>query len=116
MAQVPNDPFPAPIPASEGVIRVAVREFASVPDVDGQASRMMLLVDEPVTKRLFVNDMRGPLYVVSYDGGSVARYLDINAEQWGVAVQPNGISSRCPASGERRLAPGNRLDSQPDSR
>ena len=29
---------------------------------------MMLLVDEPGTRRLFVNDMRGPLYSVSYDG------------------------------------------------
>lgn len=51
---------------------------------------MMLLVDEPATRQLFVNDMRGPLYTVSYDGGTVTPYLDINAPQWGVSVQSNG--------------------------
>jgi hypothetical protein len=56
-----DDPFPAPIAATEGVVRVSVREFASLPDIDGVAARMMLLVDEPGTRRLFVNDMRGPL-------------------------------------------------------
>jgi glucose/arabinose dehydrogenase len=61
-----NDPFPAPIEAVEDVIRVNVREFASLPDIDGVAARMMLLVDEPGTQRLFVNDMRGPLYSVSF--------------------------------------------------
>ena len=43
---------------------------------------MMLLVDEPATRRLFVNDIRGPLYTVSDDGGTVTPYLDINAPQW----------------------------------
>ena len=43
----------------------------------------MLLVDEPGTRRLFVNDMRGPLYSVSYDGKTVALYLDINAPEVG---------------------------------
>jgi hypothetical protein len=50
----------------------------------------MLLVDEPGTRRLFANDMRGPLYTVSYDGRTVAPYVDINAAQWGIAVQSNG--------------------------
>jgi len=68
LAQKPDDPFPTPIPASEGVVRVNVTEFASIPDVEGQAARMMLLVDEPGTRRLFVNDMRGPIYSVRYDG------------------------------------------------
>jgi hypothetical protein len=85
-----TDPFPAPIPATEDVIRVGVREFASVPDIDDVAARMMNLVNEPGTKRLFVNDMRGPLYSVSYDGKAVALYLDINAPPWRVGVQSMG--------------------------
>ena len=84
------DPFPAPIAATDGVIRVNVREFASVPDVDGVAARMMNLVDEPGTRRLFVNDMRGPLYSVGYDGRAVGLYVDINAAAWGVGVQSMG--------------------------
>jgi hypothetical protein len=83
------DPFPQPIEARQGVITVGVREFASVPDVDGVAARMMNLVNEPGTRRLFVNDMRGPLYSVSYDG-EVTLYLDINAPAWGVSVQSMG--------------------------
>jgi hypothetical protein len=69
---------------------VNVREFASVPDVDGVAARMMNLVDEPGTRRLFVNDMRGPLYSVGYDGRAVSLYVDINAAAWGVGVQSMG--------------------------
>jgi hypothetical protein len=84
------DPFPAPIAATEGVITVGVREFASVPDIDGVAARMMNLVHEPGTRRLFVNDMRGPLYSVSEDGKAVTLYLDINAPSWGVSVQSMG--------------------------
>ena len=90
LAQAPNDPFPTPIQATEGVIRVRFVEFASIPDVGGEAARMMLLVDEPGTRRLFVNDMRGPLYTVSYDGRTVTPYLDINAAAWGVSVQSSG--------------------------
>ena len=89
-AQTANDPFPRPIPASDGVIRVNAVEFASVPDVDGQPARMMLMSHEPGTRRFFVNDMRGPLYTVSEDGKSVRLYLDINAETWGVRVQSMG--------------------------
>ena len=90
LAQTPTDPFPTPIPATEGVIRVRFVEFASIPDVGGEAARMMLLVDEPGTRRMFVNDMRGPLYTVSYDGRTVTPYLDINAPTWGVSVQSTG--------------------------
>lgn len=90
LAQSPTDPFPSPIPATEGVIRVRVTDFAAVPDAGGAAPRMMLLVDEPGTRRLFVNDMRGPLYTVSYDGRTVTLYLDVNAPVWGVPVQSMG--------------------------
>jgi Glucose / Sorbosone dehydrogenase len=90
MAQPTPDPFPTPIPASDGVIRVSFREFAVVPDLEGVAARMMVLVDEPGTRRLFVNDMRGPLYWVSYDGKTVRQYLDVNAPTWGVVVQSGG--------------------------
>ena len=85
-----NNPFGPPIEAADGVIQVNVREFATLPDIDGVPARMMNLVDEPGTRRLFVNDMRGPLYSVSYDGKQVALYLDINAPQWAVGVQSNG--------------------------
>jgi glucose/arabinose dehydrogenase len=85
-----NDPFPAPIAATEGVIRVGVREFATLPDIAGVAARMMNLVNEPGTRRLFVNDMRGPIYSVSYDGKAVTLYLDINDAAWGVSVQSMG--------------------------
>ena len=53
-------------------------------------ARMMRLVDETGTKRFFVNDMRGPIYSVSYDGKSVSLYLDINDPKWGVSVQSQG--------------------------
>jgi len=85
-----NEPFPQPIARTEGVITVTLREFASLPDIDGVAARMMTLVEEPVTKRLFVSDMRGPLYTVSADGKTVTPYLDTNDPKWGVPVQSQG--------------------------
>ena len=90
LAQKADDPFPAPIAAADGVVRVNIAEFASLPDVEGQPARMMLLVDEPGTRRLFVNDMRGLLYSVSYDGRAVTKYLDIGAALWNVPVQSMG--------------------------
>jgi len=84
------DPFPQPINTTDGVIRVNIAEFASIPDMDSEPARMMLLVNEPGTRRLFVNDMRGPIYGVSYDGKTVIRYIDINASDWGVNVQSQG--------------------------
>ena len=89
-AQTTDDPFPEPIPRSDGVIQVDYAEFAVLPDLMGVAARMMLIIDEPDTDRLFVNDMRGPLYSVSYNGRSVLRYLDVNAANWGVRVQSSG--------------------------
>ena len=85
--QTSNDPFPDPIPTAEGVITVGAVEFASLPFVNGEAARMMLLVDEPGTGRLFVNDMRGLVYTVSYDGGTVTRYLDLTDPRWGLDVE-----------------------------
>ena len=90
LAQTTDDPFSTPIAASDGVVRVNIAEFASLPDVEGQPARMMLLVDEPGTRRLFVSDMRGLLYSVSYDGKSVTKYLDIGAAAWNVPVQSMG--------------------------
>lgn len=86
-----NDPFPQPIEASEGVITVTLREFASLPDIDSvTAARAMTLVEEPTSGRLFVSDMRGLLYAVSSDGRTVAPFLDVRDPQWGVAVQSRG--------------------------
>jgi len=47
-------------------------------------------VDEPGTGRMFVNDMHGPLYSVSYDGAIVGLYVDIDDDRWGVAVEASG--------------------------
>lgn len=84
------DPFPKPIAQNGEPLRVNIAEFATIPAMGGEAARMMLLVNEPGTRRMFVNDMRGPLYSVSYDGRSVVKYIDINASNWGVAVQSQG--------------------------
>jgi hypothetical protein len=88
--QSTNNPFPKPIPATDGVITVKYAEFASIPDISGEAPRMMLILDEPGTRRLFVNTMRGPLYSVSYDGLTITQYLDVNAPAWGVNVKFDG--------------------------
>lgn len=90
LAQTPQDPFPAPLSAPEGTRRVGFREFATLPDIAGVAARMMRLVDEPGSRRLFVNDQRGPIYAVSYDGKSVGLYVDVNDPQWSVGVQSQG--------------------------
>lgn len=87
-AQGTNDPFP-PINATDGIIAVNFTEFATIPDINGEAPRLMLLVDEPGTRRLFVNTMRGPMFSVSYDGKTVTPYLDINDPKWNVPVQSN---------------------------
>jgi glucose/arabinose dehydrogenase len=85
-----DDPFPTPIATAEGVITVNFTEFASLPDVGPDAARVMTLVDEPGTRRLFVSDMRGILYTVSYDGRTVTPYLDLRDERWTVGVQSQG--------------------------
>jgi glucose/sorbosone dehydrogenase len=88
LAQTPTDPFPKSIPGTEGVVRVNYREYASLPDIDGVAARMMNLVTEPDTRRVFASDMRGQIYRVSDDGKSVVKYLDLSAA--GVPVQSMG--------------------------
>src|SRR5687768_12332982 len=82
-----TDPFPTPIAATEGVVRVSFTEFATIPDIAGQPARMMLLAPEPGGRRLFVNAMQGPLFSVSADGKSVVLYVDINDPKWDVRVQ-----------------------------
>jgi glucose/arabinose dehydrogenase len=84
-----NDPY-GPIHATEGVIRVDVREFAVLPDIDGVPARMMLLAQEPGARNLFVSDMRGPLYRVSTDGKTVTQYVNIDDPQWNRDVQSQG--------------------------
>jgi len=85
--QSTTDPFPAPIHAAEDVILVKSVEFAELPFTGAEAPRMMLLINEPATKRLFVHTMQGQIYSVSYDGKTVVPYLNINAPTWGVNVQ-----------------------------
>ena len=88
-AQMSNDPFETPLSANGNVIRVDYEEFAEIPDRGGETSRMMQLQDEPVSGRMLLNGMRGPIYTVGYDG-SIAMYLDISAPEWGVAVESGG--------------------------
>ncbi len=90
LAQQSTDPFPQPIPATEGAITVNVAEFAVIPDNANEAPRMMLLAEEPGSTRMFVNDMRGPLYRVTGDGKSVTLYLDISDPKWNLSVQAQG--------------------------
>ena len=87
LAQTTDDPFATPIGAAHQPIEVGIVEFASIPDSDGEPARVMHLIDEPGTARLFVSDMRGLLYSVSYDGRDVSRYLDLRTEAWGVRVE-----------------------------
>lgn len=48
-AQTAQDPFPSPLPVSDGAIRVGVTEFATLPDIAGVAPRMMRMLDVPGT-------------------------------------------------------------------
>src|SRR5689334_9295549 len=89
-AQVTSNPFPAPIESSAGVIAVKFAEFATLPDINGEAPRMMHMIDEPGTKRLFVSTMQGPIFTVSADGKTVGEYVNVNAPQWKIGVQAQG--------------------------
>ena len=91
LAQTTDDPFPTPITEQAEALHVGIEEFAVLPDFMGASARMMLLVDEPVAGRLFVNDMHGVLYAVSHDGQTVTRYLDLNAPTWYINVQFAGF-------------------------
>jgi Glucose / Sorbosone dehydrogenase len=85
-----QDGLPTRVPPANGALTVRVRPFAVLPAIDGVPARAMHLVDEPGTRRLFVNDMRGPIYTVDYGGRTVRPYLDVNAPAWGVMVQYGG--------------------------
>lgn len=94
------DPY-SPIPQAEGTITVAIEDFAHLPDSDqglGELipARMMLLRDEPGTGRLFVNDLNGLLYSITYDG-KVTAYLELTAERWNLQLElagrPKGFQS-----------------------
>jgi Glucose / Sorbosone dehydrogenase len=89
-AQVTDDPFPQPIAATRDVITVKFAEFANIPDFNGTTPRLMTMITEPATRRLFVSDMNGKLYTVSYDGKTVTQYLDLTAADWKVSVQAMG--------------------------
>ncbi len=89
-AQTADDPFPNPISANGDPILVDFVEFVAIPDSDGEPARLMHLVDEPGTHRLFVNDQRGPLYVISYDGQTVTEYLNVNDPRWEIEVEYSG--------------------------
>jgi len=89
-AQVTNDPFPQPIGDGWAPLVVAYTEFARVPGAGAAAPRMTNLVDEPGTRRIFVNDMVGPITSISYDGRTVTRYIDTNDARWGYRVQSQG--------------------------
>jgi hypothetical protein len=86
----PANPFTTPLEASQGVITVNFAEFATIPNIGPDWPRMMTLVDEPGTRRLFVSSMQGTIFSVSYDGKTVTPYVDINAAQWGHPVEPRG--------------------------
>src|SRR5215510_4605578 len=85
-AQTTNDPFPAPIPATDRVITVKFQEFAAIPDFNGAAPRIMTMTYEPGTRRYFASDMNGKLYVISSDGKTVTQYLDLTAADWELGV------------------------------
>jgi hypothetical protein len=88
-AQPTRSPL-APIDSVSGSVVVAVADFAQIPDIDSVPARVMILVDEQGTRRLFVNDMRGPIYSVSYEGRTVLRYIDLNDSAWAVGVESRG--------------------------
>lgn len=93
------DPY-SPIPQAEGVITVGIEDFAHLPDSDqglGELipARMMLLRDEPSTGRLFVNDLNGLLYSVSYEGKATP-YLELNAERWNLELELAGTTAAGP--------------------
>lgn len=87
--QTGGDPYPQPVETTEDVVIVGYEEFAEIPDSDGLVARPMLMVDEPGTGRLFVNDMRGPLHTVTYEG-ELTPYLDVDDPEWGFPVEDSG--------------------------
>ena len=91
LAQLLNsDPF-TPIETNQEVITVNFLEFATIPNTDGgEAPRLMHMITEPGTQRLFVSTMPGRLYSLSFDGLSVVPYIDIDTAGWNVDVMSAG--------------------------
>ena len=89
-SQVTSDPFPTPISATDRVIPVKFVEFATIPDFNGAAPRIMTMLYEPATRRYFASDMNGKLYAINSDGKNVSLFLDLTAADWKVAVQAQG--------------------------
>src|ERR1700752_4849430 len=79
IAQTPTAP-----PAARLTLELA--DYAEMPitgELDGQNTRGLLarvnfLRDEPGGRRLFVNDLNGPLYIVDKQTKSFTPYLDFN--------------------------------------
>lgn len=90
LSQSTSDPYPEPIGTGTEALVVGVTEFVAIPDVDGETARMMELIHEPGTDRLFVNGQRGPIWVVSTDGSAVREYLDVDDPEWNVQVEASG--------------------------
>jgi hypothetical protein len=90
LAQRSGDPFPNPIPTADGVITVKFAEFATIPDFNGAAPRIMTMLNEKGTQRLFASDMNRKLYSISNDGKTGTPYLDLTAADWKVGVQAQG--------------------------
>jgi hypothetical protein len=87
IAQETADPFPEPIPATDRVIAVKFAEFATIPDFNGAAPRIMTMLHEPGTQHYFASDMNGKLYRISADGKTVTQYVDLTAADWKISVQ-----------------------------
>ncbi|MGF1452358.1 MAG: PQQ-dependent sugar dehydrogenase [Opitutales bacterium] len=73
-----QDPFPEPI-ALDSDLEMGLVPFARIPYSDNSPARMSVLIRDPMG-RLFVNDQRGPLYLVSDDGATVSQYLTLEDE------------------------------------
>ena len=70
-----QDRFRDPIPL--GNVTVKIEDFATIPDSrTRQPPRLSVLTPDP-TGRLFVNDQRGPMYLMDSSGSNVTEYLDI---------------------------------------
>jgi hypothetical protein len=89
-AQITNDPFPEPIGEGWAPLVVDYTEFARIPGVGGGPPLMTTVTDEPGTRRIFVNDMNGPITSISYDGRTVTQYVNTNDDRWGYAINRQG--------------------------
>ena len=72
---------------AKGNIVVDLEKFATIPNSDGAPPRVNVLRPDPAG-RIFVNDQRGYLYLVSADGATVTPYL--NLATYVALLQDNG--------------------------